>query len=139
MTLPNQIDGLLFERVASFVIVQAEGLGFTVKWDTKVVKYPIKLFPWNFISCLIIRQATVTIDVNHALWNRTAGLCGRINGMWVDDFENRDGTRSSSLLGFVNSWEASGLTGMVKHSLERHLFLRLCFCSLLSFSRLITQ
>jgi hypothetical protein len=32
--------------------------------------------------------------------------------MWVDDFENRDGTRGSSLLGFVNSWEASGLTGM---------------------------
>jgi hypothetical protein len=32
----NQVDGLLFERVANFVIVQAEGLGFTVKWDTKV-------------------------------------------------------------------------------------------------------
>ena len=36
LTLPNQVDGLLFERVANFVIVQAEGLGFTVKWDTKV-------------------------------------------------------------------------------------------------------
>lgn len=36
VTLPNQMDGLLFERVANFVIVQAEGLGFTVKWDTKV-------------------------------------------------------------------------------------------------------
>lgn len=40
LTLPNQIDGLLFERVANFVIVQAEGLGFTVKWDTKVSNDP---------------------------------------------------------------------------------------------------
>ena len=53
----------------------------------------------------------MTVDVSDVLWNRTAGLCGRINGFWMDDFENRDGTRSSSLLGFVNSWEASGLTG----------------------------
>lgn len=36
LTLPNQLDGLLFERVANFVIVQAEGLGFKLKWDTKV-------------------------------------------------------------------------------------------------------
>lgn len=36
VSLPNQMDGILFERVANFVIVQAEGLGFTVKWDTKV-------------------------------------------------------------------------------------------------------
>ena len=56
-------------------------------------------------------KANVVIDVSDALWNKTAGLCGRINGMWVDDFESRDGTRSSSLLGFVNSWEASSLTG----------------------------
>lgn len=49
--------------------------------------------------------------MSDVLWNKTAGLCGRINGMWIDDFENRDGTRSSSLLGFVNSWEASSLTG----------------------------
>ena len=44
--------------------------------------------------------------------------------MWWDDFENRDGTRSSSLLGFVNSWEASGLTG---NTLGSHLFLLPCF------------
>lgn len=53
------------------------------------------------------------------LWNRTAGLCGRINGMWVDDFENRDGTRSSSLLGFVNSWEANSLTGQLLSNYDR--------------------
>jgi hypothetical protein len=42
LTLPNQVDGLLFERVANFVIVQAEGLGFTVKWDTKVKSFSRK-------------------------------------------------------------------------------------------------
>ena len=43
LTLPNQIDGLLFERVANFVVVQAEGLGFTVRWDTKVGTHETEL------------------------------------------------------------------------------------------------
>ena len=43
--------------------------------------------------------------------------------------ENRDGTRRSSLLGFVNSWEASGLTG---NTLGNHLFLLPCFFSFFS-------
>ena len=52
------------------------------------------------------------LDVSEALWNRTTGLCGRINGFWSDDFENRDGSRSSNLLGFVNSWEADSTDGI---------------------------
>lgn len=52
------------------------------------------------------------LDVSEALWNRTTGLCGRINGFWSDDFENRDGSRSLNLLGFVNSWEADSTDGI---------------------------
>ena len=36
IAIPSQIDGLVAERVANYVILRAEGLGFTIRWDTKV-------------------------------------------------------------------------------------------------------
>ena len=36
VAIPGVIDGMVVERVAHYVILRAEGLGFTVKWDTKV-------------------------------------------------------------------------------------------------------
>ena len=53
------------------------------------------------------------LDLGEALWNKTAGLCGRMNGFWSDDFESRDGSRPETLIDFVNSWEADTLTGIV--------------------------
>jgi len=36
IAIPSQIDGLVAERIANYVILRAEGLGFTIRWDKKV-------------------------------------------------------------------------------------------------------
>lgn len=36
VVIPSSIDGMLTERVAGYVVLRADGLGFTLKWDTKV-------------------------------------------------------------------------------------------------------
>ena len=46
--IPSAIDGIIVERAFNFVIVKAEGLGFTIKWDQQVflvVKHGYKLCP----------------------------------------------------------------------------------------------
>jgi hypothetical protein len=51
------------------------------------------------------------VDVSEALWNKTGGLCGRIDGYTLNDFELKDGSREQSVLPFVNSWEVDILGG----------------------------
>ena len=64
------------------------------------------MWPVSYCFCSI----SVLLDVIFAISRAyVTFFLNRINGFWVDDFENRDGTRSSSLLGFANSWEANGL------------------------------
>ena len=46
--------------------------------------------------------------LGEALWNKTAGLCGRINAFSSDDFESRDGSTPETLIDFVNSWATDG-------------------------------
>lgn len=36
IAIPRHIDGLAVERIANYIILRADGLGFTVKWDTQV-------------------------------------------------------------------------------------------------------
>ena len=36
IAIPSQIDGLVVEKVADYVLLRAQGLGFTIRWDTKV-------------------------------------------------------------------------------------------------------
>ena len=71
---------MITERVSNFVVLRADGLGFTLKWDTKVMNRISTLVNFVFCNCnsfLVKFQNTIAIDVNEAMWNRTAGLCGR--------------------------------------------------------------
>ena len=103
--IPSALDGLLTERIANYVILNAQGLGFVLKWDPKVgpLSCLTPLFNWFTIY---FQSRTVELSAGESLWNRTSGLCGRINGYWADDFQSRDGRNSANLLAFVNSWQA---------------------------------
>ena len=36
VAIPGSVDGMVAERVSNYVVLRADGFGFTVKWDTKV-------------------------------------------------------------------------------------------------------
>jgi len=53
----------------------------------------------------------VAISVTESLWNRSAGLCGLLDGRAENDFMSKDGSSAHSLSSFINSWNVKPLGG----------------------------
>lgn len=45
------------------------------------------------------------------MWNRTAGLCGRIDGYSDTDFLTKEGVRPNSVVTLAKSWLVESLDG----------------------------
>lgn len=56
-------------------------------------------------------QDYVAVSVTESLWNRSAGLCGLLDGRAENDFMSKDGSSAHSLSSFINSWNVKPLGG----------------------------
>jgi hypothetical protein len=88
--IPTQLSGVVVENEAHFIIFKLTGTGLTLKWDG---------------------QDYVAISVTESLWNRSAGLCGLLDGRAENDFMSKDGSTAHSLSSFINSWNVKPLGG----------------------------
>lgn len=48
------------------------------------------------------------------MWNRTEGLCGKIDGDLRNDFLTREGLSSKSVTTLASSWKVDDLEGNIK-------------------------
>ncbi|XP_071530009.1 uncharacterized protein [Panulirus ornatus] len=88
LAIPGQMNGIVSERVAHFVVVKVAGLGLTIKWDMKNL---------------------VVTEISELLWNRTSGLCGRRDGNPDNDWSYADGTTETNMNAFLQAWQAKTL------------------------------
>ncbi|PNF36643.1 hypothetical protein B7P43_G19101, partial [Cryptotermes secundus] len=86
--IPTQLSGIIVEYEAHFIIFKLTGIGLTVKWDG---------------------QDYVGVGIMENLWNRTAGLCGLLDGRVANDFTSKDSSSAHSLSSFINSWKVEPL------------------------------
>jgi hypothetical protein len=56
-------------------------------------------------------QDYVGVAVTESLWNRTAGLCGLLDGGVENDFTSKDSSSAHSLSSFISSWKVKPLGG----------------------------
>lgn len=52
------------------------------------------------------------VEVKENLWNRTEGLCGKIDGYSENDFEAKDGSTPKSVVTLATSWQIDTVGGM---------------------------
>ncbi|KAK8736429.1 hypothetical protein OTU49_004996, partial [Cherax quadricarinatus] len=88
LAIPGQMNGVVSERVAHFVVLKVSGLGLTIKWDMK---------------------SLVVTEISELLWNRTSGLCGRRDGSDTNDWSYADGTEETNMNSFLQAWQAKTL------------------------------
>ncbi|XP_015177061.1 PREDICTED: hemocytin [Polistes dominula] len=86
--IPVQLPGLRVEMSAHFIIVYVDSLGVKLKWDGAFL---------------------VQIDASETMWNRTVGLCGRMNGDPNDDLIGKTGNHPTSIKALANSWEVEDI------------------------------
>ncbi|XP_071530011.1 hemocytin-like isoform X2 [Panulirus ornatus] len=86
LAIPGQLNGLISERMAHFVVVKLWGLGITLKWDLK---------------------SLVVMEISEVLWNKTSGLCGRRDGIPDNDWSYADGTTETNMNAFLQAWQAT--------------------------------
>ena len=53
------------------------------------------------------------IEVSELLWNRTAGLCGRLDDNKDNDWGYSDGSIETNLHTFLGAWQANTLGGYI--------------------------
>ncbi|KAK7083100.1 hypothetical protein SK128_014119 [Halocaridina rubra] len=105
LAIPGQMNGVISERVAHFVVLKVSDLGLTIKWDM---------------------QMLVIVEISEFLWNRTSGLCGRRDGIEENDWSYTDGTVENKITNFLQAWQAKTLVDrcieqpMVKPPCTRH-------------------
>lgn len=85
LAVPGRHGGVTLQQAGAWLLVEVQGLGLRLVWDTK-----------DFLM----------ITAEGPLWGRTAGLCGSASGNPYDDFSTADGSASSGVGSWVESWEA---------------------------------
>ncbi|XP_017781781.1 PREDICTED: hemocytin [Nicrophorus vespilloides] len=101
LPIPGQVPGLRAELSAHYVIVSLDSVGAKIKWDG---------------------HQMVQLEVNEALWNRTAGLCGHFDGDSSDDLTSKDGTQPNNLVTLAKSWQVDKLNDDCKSNpTEEHV------------------
>ncbi|XP_043682227.1 hemocytin isoform X2 [Vespula pensylvanica] len=86
--IPVRLPGLRVEMSAHFVIVYVDSLGVKLKWD----------------GALLLQ-----IDASETMWNKTAGLCGRMNGDANDDLISKTGNHPTNIEVLANSWQLENI------------------------------
>ncbi|XP_044578140.1 hemocytin isoform X1 [Cotesia glomerata] len=84
LPIPAQLSGVRVEMSAHFVIVNLDTVGASLKWDGGLF---------------------VQIKASESLWNKTAGLCGRMNGYPEDDKTGKDYSHSKNTAAFASTWK----------------------------------
>lgn len=88
MEIPGSRDGVVFEKLGSYILVRSTALGFKVRWDG---------------------QQSIFVSVSQAFKAQTCGLCGRYDDDPSNDFETEVGQVVQSVSSFANSWKKSTL------------------------------
>ncbi|XP_069683352.1 hemocytin isoform X2 [Periplaneta americana] len=88
VSIPTQMSGVVVDNEAHFVVFRLTGAGLTIKWDGR-----------DYVG----------VTVTESLWNRTAGLCGLLDGRTSNDFMSKDGSAVHRLTSFINSWKVKPL------------------------------
>lgn len=52
------------------------------------------------------------VEVEESLWNKTAGLCGRLDGDITNDILAKDETIPKNIITLASSWQADSLGGI---------------------------
>ena len=87
IAVPGMHNGLVFEKVQDWIFIEAQGVGFSIRWNLK-----------EFL----------VITLSPVLWGRTLGLCGSLSANPYDDFRSNSGERVSGLTQFIQSWSLTG-------------------------------
>lgn len=90
LPIPAKLPGIEVEISSHFVLVFLNSLEVNLKWDAR-----------QFLQ----------IKVSESLWNKTAGLCGRMNGDVSDDETTRNNKHPQSIAMFASSWKILNLGG----------------------------
>lgn len=84
LPIPGRLPGLRVEMSAHYVIISLDTVGAKLKWNQKLVQ----------------------VEVLESLWNRTEGLCGKIDGDIYNDAATKEGQIPKSVTTLASSWKA---------------------------------
>lgn len=90
LPLPGQIAGLRSKLQGQHVILYVDALGVSIQWDG------LKL---------------VQVDLTPSMWNRTEGLCGKLDGDKDNDMVAKNGMKLKSTAEILDSWKVHTLGG----------------------------
>lgn len=90
LPIPVRLPGIEVEMSSHFVLVFLNSVGANLKWDGSLF---------------------VQIQLSESLWDKTGGLCGRMNGDINDDKTTRDNKRSQNIAVFAAAWKVLNLGG----------------------------
>lgn len=89
LPIPGRLPGLRVEMSAHYVIISLDTVGAKLKWNQKLVQ----------------------VEVLESLWNRTEGLCGKIDGDIYNDAATKEGQIPKSVTTLASSWKADDFEG----------------------------
>ncbi|XP_066254573.1 hemocytin [Euwallacea similis] len=83
LPIPGQLPGLRVTVIGSYIVLSLDALGLVLKWDGKLLLH---------------------VEAQASMWNRTEGLCGRMDGDKLDDFITKEGLPAMSVSSLAASW-----------------------------------
>ncbi|CAG4913028.1 unnamed protein product [Colias eurytheme] len=84
LPIPATLPGIRVSMPTDNLIVELDSLGVTIKWD---------------LNNLVVVEGTA------ALWNKTEGLCGTLDGSLENDMMTKEKKEASTLSAMVSSWQ----------------------------------
>ncbi|ERL85336.1 hypothetical protein D910_02756 [Dendroctonus ponderosae] len=88
LPIPGHLPGLRVNIAGNFVVLSMDSMGLVLKWDGKQLLH---------------------VEVQESLWNRTEGLCGKIDGDKRNDLLTKEGHLSKSIATLASSWQVDDL------------------------------
>lgn len=88
LPIPAQLPGIRVQMSADFVMLFLDSVGASLKWDGRLL---------------------LQVKASESLWNRTAGLCGRMNGDVRDDRTGKETNHHKTISGFTSDWKAQNV------------------------------
>ena len=83
LTVPGHHNGILFEVIGDWLIIEVPGLGFNL---------------------FVTNDNLLQIKLSTSLWKRTVGLCGTLSGNYMDDFHDINGGNIDGYKQLINNW-----------------------------------
>ncbi|XP_030749920.1 hemocytin [Sitophilus oryzae] len=88
LPIPGQLPGIRVTMAANYIVLSLDSIGVTIKWDG---------------------QQLVHAEVKESMWNRTEGLCGRMDGDIENDMLTKEGHVAKSVITMASSWKIDDL------------------------------